>query len=147
MQLILFVGIQATGKSTFFQEKFAQSHIHLSLDMLRTRNREKILFEACLEAKQPVVIDNTNPTKKDRVIYIEAAQKHRFEVIGYYFQSELETALARNKLRASKVIPDKGILNTYGKLERPTYSEGFDRLYYVKLASDEFEVSDWRNEI
>jgi hypothetical protein len=54
MQLVLFVGVQASGKSTFFRQRFAETHLRLSLDVLRTRHREAILFNACLEAKQPV---------------------------------------------------------------------------------------------
>ena len=34
--------------------------------MLKTRHRESILIAACIEAKQPFVIDNTNPTPKER---------------------------------------------------------------------------------
>jgi predicted kinase len=41
MELVLFVGLQASGKSTFFVERFLRSHVHLSLDVLKTRHREK----------------------------------------------------------------------------------------------------------
>lgn len=57
-------------KSSFYFDRFQLSHIRLSLDMLGTRRREHILFGACLEAKQPVVIDNTNPTRVEREKYI-----------------------------------------------------------------------------
>ena len=42
------------------QERFFRTHVRLSLDMLRTRHRERLLFQAYLEAKQSFVIDNTN---------------------------------------------------------------------------------------
>jgi predicted kinase len=48
---IIFVGIQATGKSTFFKERFFDTHVRINLDMLKTRHREETLFNACLEAK------------------------------------------------------------------------------------------------
>ena len=38
MQLIIFVGLQSSGKSTFYLDKFIDSHIRLNLDMLKTRN-------------------------------------------------------------------------------------------------------------
>ena len=69
MEAIIFIGLQAAGKSSFYRLRFIDSHIRLNLDMLRTRHREQLLFRACLEAKQPVVIDNTNPGKLDREIY------------------------------------------------------------------------------
>ena len=62
MQLLLFCGVQASGKSSYYKAHFADTHIRLNLDMLRTRHREALLFHACLQAKQPCVIDNTNPT-------------------------------------------------------------------------------------
>ncbi|MDJ0635658.1 MAG: AAA family ATPase [Xenococcaceae cyanobacterium MO_188.B29] len=90
MEAIIFVGLQASGKSSFYREKFIDTHIRINLDMLKTRHREKILFNACLEAKQPFVIDNTNPTIADRSRYIEPAKAKGFKIIGYYFQPNLE---------------------------------------------------------
>ena len=52
--------------------------------MLKTRHRERILFNACLTAKQPVAIDNTNPAIGDRQRYIPLAKEHRFTITGYY---------------------------------------------------------------
>ena len=70
MNGIIFMGLQASGKSSFYLQNFYKTHIRLNLDMLKTRHREDILFEACLVAKQPLVIDNTNPTIDDRTIAI-----------------------------------------------------------------------------
>ena len=52
--------------------------------MLKTRHRERILFNACLTAKQPVAIYNTNPAIGDRQRYIPLAKEHRFTITGYY---------------------------------------------------------------
>lgn len=118
------------------------------MDMLKTRNRERILFDACLEGKQPVVIDNTNPTKEERKKYIDGLKLNRFEVIGYYFSSELSQCLERNSTRTgNERIPDIGIKATYKKLELPEYSEGFDRLYYVSLKNNSFDVKEWSDEV
>jgi hypothetical protein len=68
MEAIIFIGIQATGKSTFFQQRFFVTHVRINLDMLKTRNRERILLVACLEDKQPFVIDNTNLTREARPV-------------------------------------------------------------------------------
>ena len=144
MNGIILIGIQASGKSSLYLRYFYKTHIRLNLDMLKTRHREKILFDACLLAKQSLVIDNTNPTIEDRKKYIEKLRKHRFCVIGYYFESKLEQCLARNQQRRGKEqIPEKGIKGTYKKLQQPKYDEGFDELYYVKIESGEFIVEDW----
>jgi len=42
MELIIFIGIQATGKSEFYKRRFYNTHIRINLDMLKTRNKEKI---------------------------------------------------------------------------------------------------------
>jgi hypothetical protein len=62
MEPVILIGIQGSGNSAFYKERFIDTHIRINPDMLKTRNREKIIFLACLETKQPGVIDNTSPT-------------------------------------------------------------------------------------
>jgi predicted kinase len=145
MEAIIFIGIQAAGKSTFYQRRFFSTHVRLSLDLLKTRNRERILLRACLEAKQPFVIDNTNVTREARAGYISAAKSAGFTVTGYYFQSALQAAIERNSRRTGRAfIPLKGIAGTHKRLELPRYDEGFDRLCSVEIdAANEFIVKEW----
>ncbi|MEJ2611196.1 MAG: AAA family ATPase [Candidatus Thiodiazotropha sp.] len=148
MDGVIFVGLQASGKSSFFLKHLYKTHLRLNMDMLKTRNRERILFEACLQAKQPVVIDNTNPTKKERQKYIEKFILNRFTVTGYYFSSSIEQCLTRNmKREEQKRVPDVAIKGTYNKLELPSYSEGFNKLFYVTIKNGLFKMDDWKNEI
>jgi predicted kinase len=148
MEAIIFIGIQGSGKSTFYFEKFSESHVRLNLDMLKTRNRENIMLEACIKAKQPIVIDNTNPTKEDRQRYIEKLKSKNFKTIGYYFKSSIKECLDRNSRRdASQIIPEVGIKGTYNKLELPDYSEGFDELYYVSIEKTVFKIKSWQDEV
>lgn len=102
MELLLFIGGQASGKSTFYQQRFRDPHLRINLDMLRTRHREAILLEAGLRMKQPLVVDNTNPTPQDRQRYIAAAKAAGFRVAGYYFAIRLETVLQRNTQREGR---------------------------------------------
>ncbi|MDR3012101.1 MAG: ATP-binding protein, partial [Chitinispirillales bacterium] len=91
-------------------------------------------IEACLKAKQPLVIDNTNPTVNDRRKYIDMAKNGGFRVIGCYFESDVDAALARNEKRVGKEnLPAVAIKSTYSKLESPTFIEGFDELFYVSI--------------
>ena len=48
MEAVIFVGLQAAGKSSFFVERFFQTHVRINMDMLRTRHRERTLTQACL---------------------------------------------------------------------------------------------------
>ncbi|MBI5543591.1 MAG: ATP-binding protein [Deltaproteobacteria bacterium] len=148
MELVLFVGLQASGKSTFFVERFLRTHVYLSLDVLRTRHREKRLFEACLETRTPVVIDNTNPRREDRRRYLEPARAASYEVHLYFFQSRLAECLARNERRQGKQkVPKAALLHTSRILEIPSRDEGFDRMWFVRPGeTGEFAVEEWRDE-
>lgn len=149
MEAVLLIGIQATGKSSFFRERMFATHVRLNLDMLRTRHREAILLRACIDGKTRFVVDNTNPTREERRRYIEPARAAGYSVVGYYFQSSLEPALERNARREGKErVPDAGVRGAYGRLELPSRSEGFDELYYVSVGMDgEFEVQEWNDEV
>ncbi|CAN5401165.1 hypothetical protein BH24GEM3_BH24GEM3_21940 [soil metagenome] len=145
MEAVIFVGIQASGKSTFYLERFFQTHVRISLDMLRTRHRERLLVQACVEAKQPFVVDNTNVLRAERGKYIEAARAGRFHVVGYYFVPEVRRALQWNSQRSGhRAIPIQGVLGTYKRLEPPRREEGFDALCAVHIdAAGEFVVREW----
>jgi predicted kinase len=133
MELILFIGIPGSGKSTFYTRQFLDTHLRINRDMLRTETREKILIDACLLAKQPFVIDNTNVTAEKRAAYIARAKPARFRVVGYFFNCSVEEALKRNEQRAGKArVPKVAIYAMAKKLEPPQLSEGFDHLYLVK---------------
>ena len=148
MEAIIFCGIQATGKSTFYKKMFFNSYVHVSMDLLKTRNREQQLIDFCLKTQMPFVVDNTNLTIIERAKYISLAKERKYKIIAYYFQSKLEESLSRNKQRIGKeCIPDIGILSAYKKLQLPSKDEGFDELYYVSIKNGEFQIKEWSNEI
>ena len=149
MEAVIFVGIQGSGKSTFFKEKFADTHIRINLDMLRTKHREKLFLETCFEAKQQFVVDKINLTREEREGLISAAKSYGFRVVGYYLQTDLTKALERNGRREGKArIPDKGLLGSVKRLQIPEYAEGFDELFYVSIDDENrFVVERWRDEI
>src|SRR5207244_963826 len=80
---------QGAGKSTFYRERFFATHLRINLDMLKTRHRENRFLQACIETRQPFVVDNTNATCVERQVYIEAARRAGLRVVGYYFQSSV----------------------------------------------------------
>ncbi|MDU1889250.1 MAG: hypothetical protein E6767_01050 [Dysgonomonas sp.] len=148
MEAILFCGIQATGKSSFYKKNFFRTHVHISLDLLKTRYRESRFIDLCIETNQKFVIDNTNPAIIDRAGYIAKIKQAKYKLIGYYFQSKIEEAIERNNNRIGKErIPEIGVRATYNKLELPSLDEGFGELYYVELNKGEFIIKEWSNEI
>lgn len=149
MEAVIFIGIQGAGKSSFYQERFFHTHVRINSDMLKTKHRLRLLFNACLEAKQPFVLDNTNVSTTVRGDFIAASKAAGFRVVGYYFRSDIGSALARNSERSGSTrIPDVGVLGTYKILEIPQRSEGFDALYYVCIdPHGKFQVEEWADEV
>lgn len=133
----IFVGIQGAGKSTFYRERFFATHVRINLDMLRTRRREQLLLQACLEAGQSFVVDNTNPAAADRARYVGPARERGFQVVAYFFDVELRDAMRRNKSRnPAQRIPAPAVAGTFRKLQPPTLEEGFHRIFTVRLKED-----------
>lgn len=149
MELIIYIGLQASGKTTFFRTSFATTHELVSKDLMgnkRNKSRKQTqLIEAALQAGRSVVVDNTNPTLEDRALLIELGKFYGAEIIGYYFQSQLNHCLERNQQRSGKaLLPDVAIYATIKKLIRPSYAEGFDKLFHVQIAGNsDFEVHPW----
>jgi AAA domain len=134
-EAVIFCGIQASGKTTFYRERFAATHTRVSLDEIRTRARERALLERCLASHTPFVVDNTNATRAARAPYIAAARAAGFRVVGYFFRSDPKKAFERNRKRPGKeAIPAGGLFATAKRLEPPTMDEGFDSLHVVEIA-------------
>lgn len=148
MQAIIFIGLQASGKSTYYKEHFFNTHLRISMDLLNTRNKEKQFLEKAIELQQAVVIDNTNPQKLDRQRYIPLFQKRKYKIHGYYFKSNVNDCLLRNNLRSGKEkIPKIGLLSTQKQMQAPIFEEGFDRLFEVDMQKNEFIIKEISNEI
>ena len=145
---MILIGIQASGKTTFYRERFFDTHVRISMDLLRTRRREALLLQACLQGGQRFVIDNTNVTRADRARYLEPARQFRFRAVGYFFEPDSRGAFARNRQRTgtSHVHP-AGLFGTLKRLERPSLAEGFSALYRVTIPEPgAFAVEEWGGE-
>jgi len=143
MELCIFVGIQASGKSTFFRTHFAGTHEYVSKDVLRrskTMNKnakQLLLVETALQEGKSVVVDNTNPTKEDREPLIALGHRYGARVTGYFFSSAIHESRQLNSTRIGKArVPDAAIYITAHKLVPPMYEEGFDTLWSVRIAGD-----------
>lgn len=141
MELVIFVGLQGSGKSMFYRQRFAATHTLVSLDLLRNnprpRRRQAHLIAESLAAGQSVVVDNTSPTPDDRAPLIALGREHGATIAGYWFDEPLKACLERNRARESRArVPDVALFATAKRLAPPTHAEGFDRLYRVRIAAD-----------
>jgi predicted kinase len=145
VELVAFVGLQASGKSTFFREWFAGTHEHVSKDHFpRNRNknrRQEHLLRAALSAGRSVVVDNTNPTPEDRRPLVRLGHEYGAKVVGYFFEAGVSECLRHNERREGKArVPDVAIYATAKKLVAPSIEEGFDGLLRVRLNACAVEV-------
>lgn len=144
--LVLLIGPQASGKSSFLKERFADTHLRLNLDMLRTRHRERLLFEAVLASKTPCVIDNCNLTAAERARYLLPAKAARFRVGAYLMTGAVDEWLKRNRERGAAAVPDRALFAAAKKLEPPRRGEGLDDLFNVHARSGVFDVEALHDE-
>ena len=152
-ELVVFIGLQGAGKSSFYRARFAGTHDWVSKDRFpnnrnRARRQRQLITEA-LGAGRSVVVDNTNPTREDRAELIALARSFGATVVGYYFESRLADCLERNRQRQGKGrVPAVALYATRKRLCRPSLAEGFDRLSYVRLLGEgRFEVRNWKEEV
>ncbi len=136
MDLIIFVGLQASGKSTYYHAHLAATHVHVSKDLMKnTRNRDlkqTQMIASALTAGYSVTVDNTNPTPAIRAPLIAQARSHGARVIAYYFETIVKDAVARNRLREGKArVPDVAIYVTSKKIVPPALEEGFDEVRVI----------------
>jgi predicted kinase len=143
VEAVILVGIQGSGKTTFYRERFADTHVRLSLDLLRTRQRLDVLLHACLAVGQPFVLDNTNVRVEGRRRVAQLARAAGYRVVCYAFVPDLAAALARNALRDGRArVPAVALHAARRRLEPPALDEGYDAIYSVRVAEhDGFVVT------
>ena len=137
MQVIIFVGLPGSGKSTYYKEHFLNTHLRISNDLLKTKNREKLLLEFCKDTNMSFVIDNTNVQKTDRAKYLEIIKdwKQDVSIKCIYFECDVPTCVKRNAGRTGKDrIPDCAIYSKAKIFEEPTIEEGFDEIQIIKTS-------------
>ena len=145
-ECVIFVGLPASGKTTFYQRRFAATHQHISKDLWpKTSNKDRRqaeLLRLALSQGQSVVIDNTNPALADRAPVIALARQFGARVIGYYFTATTREAVGRNRGREGQArVPDVAIFTRAKRMAKPLLEEGFDELYAVSIdPSGDFSV-------
>ncbi len=133
MQAVVLCGIQASGKTSFFRDRFLDTHVRISRDLLRTEHRERRFLALCLETLQPFVVDKTNATTGHRRPYVEAARAAGFTVVAYALEVAPTEAIARNARREPRRrVPVRAVLGTSKTLVAPTREEGFDAIFSVR---------------
>ncbi len=167
VELVILVGIQASGKTTYYRRHLAGDYLHVSLDnwrgssSVRSREREAILAGLKSAADsggkiRGVVVDNTNTTAGTRHRYFVLAEEFSAQtgcqvaLSAYFFDADLESCLARNAARPADTpvgtgyfVPPAAIRSFHARLEPPELGEGFTQLLRVRIADGgDFDVAE-----
>jgi len=149
LEIAILIGLQASGKSSFYRAHLAATHVQVSKDLFPSaRNkarRQRLELEAALDAGRSVVVDNTNLTRADRADIVALARTRNVPIVGYYFASKLDECLVRNASRSGRArVPDVALRGSSRRLEMPDPNEGFSALWYVTIdGSGGFVVEPW----
>ena len=57
MEAVIFCGLQGSGKTTLYRDRFMETHVRISMDLLRTREREADLLAWCLRTHTRFVVN------------------------------------------------------------------------------------------
>ena len=160
LELVILVGIPASGKTTYYRRRLAGDYLHVSLDNWRgksnVRGKErKAIFDALAAAGDSggkirgVVVDNTNTTEATRQRYFDyAAESARItgravRVVAYFFDEDLESCLARNSPRPADTppgtpyfVPPEAIRRFAHMLQPPRREEGFEKIFRLRINAD-----------
>lgn len=143
MQAVILCGVQGSGKTSLYRDRFEYTHARISMDLLRTRAREAAFVKLCLETRMPFVVDNTNPTAAERARYIRPAQEAGFTVVGYLVEVDFALAAGRNAGRAGHArVAHSGLRDVARRFVRPAPEEGFAELWHATARPD----GGWRVE-
>ena len=136
LELILLVGLPGSGKTTYYRAHFAATHVHVSKDLMpnaqRRDERQAREIDAALGGGKSVVVDNTNPSRDVRAPLIALGRRHGARIVAVYFETDVRTAIMRNRQREGRErVPDVAIFTTKKKLMPPSLEEGFDEVRVV----------------
>jgi predicted kinase len=135
MEAVVLCGIQGSGKTTLYRDRYAATHVHVSLDDLGSRAREAAMVATCVAQRQPFVVDSTNPGPADRGRYVAAARAAGYRVVCVLVEVEPAVARARNAARPAPV-PWGSAARTARRFVRPAAAEDFDELLHATAAPD-----------
>jgi predicted kinase len=146
LELVILIGLPGAGKTSFYRERLAATHDHVSKDLMRNRrdrqSHQMALVEAALAAGRSLVVDNVNASVADREPLIAAGRKHHARVVGYALATPVTVCAERNRGRVGRErVPVVAIHAAAKRFQTPTYAEGYDALHRVETTDGGFASS------
>ncbi|KAL4944251.1 hypothetical protein BDV06DRAFT_187943 [Aspergillus oleicola] len=155
LELVIFCGSPAAGKSTFYWEYLKPlGYERVNQDILKTRPKCIKVAKEHLTAKRSVAIDNTNADVATRAEWIEAAKELNVPIRCVYFSASPALCKHNNAVRAAntslnpearKSLPGIAFGDFARRFKEPTLAEGFQDVIRVdfRFRGDEEAKKLW----
>jgi predicted kinase len=136
-ELVVMVGFQGAGKSTWVATHLAGTHAVVSKDhwprARRREARQQRVVAQLLAEGHSVVVDNTSPSVAERAPLIAAAREAGVPVRAVWVDTPLDTCLIRNAARPDAVrVPVVGLHAAADRFAPPSPAEGFAHVDVVR---------------
>lgn len=139
-EVVVMIGLQGCGKSTWVKEHLAGTHVVVSKDLWPNARhkdvRQRRAIADALADGLDVVVDDSNPSALERAPIIDIAREHRARVRAVHVDSPVAECVVRNAARSGRsAVAVAGMLSTRRRLVPPSLDEGFDEIQRVAPAS------------
>ncbi|MCZ2815380.1 AAA family ATPase [Modestobacter sp. VKM Ac-2984] len=136
-ELVVMVGLQGSGKSTWIAGHLAGTHAVVSKDhwpnARRREARQQRVVAGLLAEGASVVVDNTSPSPAERAPLVALAAAAGVPARAVFVDVPLETCRARNEARQGRArVPLVGLYSAAGRLVPPSTAEGFSEVTHVR---------------
>ncbi|ORX41001.1 polynucleotide kinase 3 phosphatase-domain-containing protein [Kockovaella imperatae] len=143
LEIVLFVGSPASGKTSFFRKHFSPRYRHINQDTLKSRDKCLLEAERSLTKGESIVVaDNTNRNRATRSHWVNLAVKHSVPIRFFHFVCPVDLARHNNVYRACygpsdepvrQFLPDTAFTSYAADSEAPVVDEGFDEVRVVNF--------------
>lgn len=130
--MVVLIGRPASGKSTLKECYFTpHNYVAVNRDTLGTQQKCLTAAKAALKAGNSVLVDNTNPSKASRMVYISLAKQFKVPVRCIHLNIPLTLSHHLNMYRQTRSkgkqrrVPEVGYRVYDKNFEKPEVAEGF----------------------
>lgn len=136
-EMIIMVGMMGSGKS-YIAKKLGSNIVNR--DTLGTMKKCDLTCERLAKLSEHIIIDNTNPTKESRSMFINIGKKYGYKIICIVMDTPIEISQHNMRYRHYKsngnieLIPDIAYRIFLKKYEEPNYDEGIDVIEHKMIS-------------